>query len=235
MLSLHSNIEDTPADDYPAATALPHSLYKQILWDGLWRSNPGLVQLLGLCPLLAVSNTLVNGIGLGLATLFTLLISSTVVSTCRFWIKPEIRIPAFVLLIASAVTAIDLLMNAWLPDLHLVLGIFIPLIVTNCMIIGRAESVASRQPLLHSITDAFAHGLGFMLVLIVLGGCRELLGFGTLLRDVHMLFGSGAESWTLQLWDTNNGLLIALLPPGAFMLLGLLLALKNIVSVHPET
>jgi len=228
--SLHSQTENAAAIDLIATGSSTEPSYAGILIDGLWRSNPGIVQLLGLCPLLAVSNSLVNGMGLGLATLLTLLVSSTVISACRNWIKPEIRIPAFVLLIASVVTAIDLTMNAWLHDLHLILGIFIPLIVTNCMIIGRAESFASRHPLRLSLMDAFAHGFGFMLVLIVLGGVRELLGFGSLLRDAHLLFGPAAETWMIQLWNPNNGLLIALLPPGAFMLLGLLLAAKNLIN-----
>jgi len=225
------NQTDTSASTaHPAAEQMAQPVYAQIVKDGLWHANPGLVQLLGLCPLLAVSNTLINGLGLGLATLFTLVISSTLVSCFRTWLKPQVRIPAYVLLIATVVTAVELSLSAWLHDLYLVLGIFIPLIVTNCMIIGRAESFASRQPVLNSLIDAFAHGCGFMLVLVALGGIRELLGYGTLMRDAHLLFGAETQTWVLQFWSNDSGLLIALLPPGAFMLLGLLLALRNLIS-----
>ena len=209
------------------------AFYRTIVRDGLWNVNPGLVQLLGLCPLLAISNTTINALGLGLATLLTLIVSNTAVSAIRAWLRPEIRIPAYVLLIASIVTVIEMLMNAWLHDLYLVLGIFLPLIVTNCMIIGRAESFASRQPVIASALDGAAQGTGFMLVLVTLGAAREALGHGTLLRDAHLLLGSHASDWTIQLWDTDAGLLIALLPPGAFIGLGLLLAVRNLIAVTP--
>lgn len=201
-----------------------------IVTNGLWRSNPGLVQLLGLCPLLAVSNTLINALGLGLATLFTLLITNVLVSVSRAHIDYDIRIPVFVLLIASVVTAIELLMNAWLHELYLILGIFIPLIVTNCMIIGRAESFASRHSVKASAIDALAQGGGFLLVLLALGGIRELLGHGTLLRDAHLMFGEQARNWTLQVINVDHGILLALLPPGAFICLAILLAIKNLID-----
>jgi electron transport complex protein RnfE len=194
---------------------------------GLWRNNPGLVQLLGLCPLLAVTSTLVNGLGLGLATLLTLLVSNALVSACRGWLRPEIRIPVFVLIIASTVTAVELIMNAWFYGLYTVLGIFVPLIVTNCTIVARAELFASRQPLAWAILDGFAMGIGFTLVLVVLGAVRELLGQGTLFAGATLLFGAGAQNWTISLSSGYPGFLLALLPPGAFLALGLLVAAKN--------
>jgi len=198
---------------------------KQIWRAGLWDNNPGLVQLLGLCPLLAVSNSAVNGLGLGLATLLVLIVSSLLVSALRHTWRPEIRIPAFVLIIASTVTAIDLVMQAWLHELSRTLGIFVPLIVTNCTILARAEAFASRQPVGASLIDALAQGAGFAAVLIVLGAGREILGQGTLLAGADMLFGEGAAGWTLQLLPFDQGLLLAVLPPGAFIGLGLLVAL----------
>ena len=209
------------------------------LWSqGLWSENPGLVKLLGLCPLLAVSNNVVNGLGLGLATLVTLVAANVCVSAMRGIVSPSIRIPIYVLIIASAVTLIELFMRAWLPALHAALGIFLPLIVTNCLIIGRAEAFASRQNVRVSLHDAFAMGLGFLWVLVILGGLRELIGQGTLFNDAAMLFGEGARHLQLQVFDADHGMLIALLPPGAFFALGLLLAGKNWIDqrlLRPHT
>ncbi len=201
-----------------------------IVTDGLWTNNPGIVQLLGLCPLLAVTTNMVNGLGLGLATTLTLLASNATVSLIRRLIRPEVRIPVFVLIIASVVTVIELAMNAWLHDLYKVLGIFIPLIVTNCAIIGRAESFASRNPVDRAIVDALAMGIGFTLVLVVLGGMRELLGQGTLLSQAHMMFGEAGRSLTLTLVDDYRGFLLAILPPGAFIGLGFIIAGVNIIN-----
>jgi len=202
----------------------------QLIKDGLWTENPGLVKLLGLCPLLAVSNTLINGLSLGLATMLTLLVSNTLVSTFRASISPAIRIPLYVLLIASTVSIIELLMQAWLPNLFVTLGIFLPLIVTNCLILGRAEAFAVRQPIRFAIADALAMGLGFMAVLVLLGAARELIGQGSILADSHFLFGENARNWSLQVFNAKNGLLIAILPPGAFIILGLMLAGKNLID-----
>jgi len=204
--------------------------YSGISSDGLWHNNIGFVQLLGLCPLLAVSSTVINALGLGLATLFVLVASNLSVSVIRNLVRPEIRIPAFMLIIASFVTAIDLAMNAWLYELHKVLGIFIPLIVTNCAILGRAEAFASRTTVDRAVLDGFMMGLGFMLVLVLLGGMREVIGQGTLLANAHLMFGSMAENWTITLIDDYRGFLLAILPPGAFLGLGLLIAVKNIID-----
>ncbi|MDO6460889.1 electron transport complex subunit E [Granulosicoccaceae sp. 1_MG-2023] len=203
---------------------------RKIVSDGLWTNNPGLVQLLGLCPLLAVSNTLVNGLGLGLATTLTLVASNSVVSLIRDRVTDQIRIPVFVLVIATVVTMIELAMNAWLHGLYLILGIFIPLIVTNCAIIGRAESFASRQNLRASALDGLSMGLGFTSVLVVLGGLRELTGNGTLFDGAHLMFGEMARGWTLTLGEDYPGFLLSVLPPGAFIGLGLLVAAKNLID-----
>ncbi|MCB1723160.1 MAG: electron transport complex subunit E [Chromatiaceae bacterium] len=204
--------------------------YRQIVTDGLWHNNQGLVALLGLCPLLAVSNTLVNGLGLGLATTAVLALSNVSVSLIRNWVRPEIRLPVFVLIIASFVTTVELVMNAYFHDLYKTLGIFIPLIVTNCTIIGRAEAFASRNPVPRALVDGLAMGIGFTLVLIVLGGMRELIGQGTLFDGAQLMFGDIARSWRLSLGEDYPGMLIAILPPGAFMGLGLLIAFKHLID-----
>lgn len=207
---------------------------KKIVMDGLWHNNPGLVQLLGLCPLLAVTGNFINGLGLGLATIVTLTASNTVISFTRNWVRKEIRIPYYVLVIASIVTVIDLTMNAFSPQLHSVLGIFIPLIVTNCVIIGRAEAFASRNKISRAALDGFMMGLGFTLVLVVLGGMRELIGSGTLFSDATVMFGPKAADWSIQVFDgvfdNYKGLLLAILPPGAFLGMGLLIAMKNVID-----
>ncbi|MBT8118968.1 MAG: electron transport complex subunit E [Gammaproteobacteria bacterium] len=198
--------------------------------NGLWKNNVALVQLLGLCPLLAVTGTVINGLGLGIATLMTLVLSNSLVSIIRPWLRSEIRIPVFVLIIASIVTTIELIMNAWFHELYLVLGIFIPLIVTNCSIIARAEAFASKNNLIDSALDGFMMGLGFTLVLVVLGGMRELVGFGTLFANAQLMFGSVGENMTMTFNEDYPGFLLAVLPPGAFIGLGLLIALKNIID-----
>jgi electron transport complex protein RnfE len=208
--------------------------YAKIALDGLWTNNPGLVQLLGLCPLLAVTGTVVNGLGLGLATTLVLITSNLIVSFIRDWVRAEVRIPIFVLVIASAVTATELAMKAYFHDLYLVLGIFIPLIVTNCAIIGRAEAFASRNSMPRAFVDGLTMGFGFTLVLVILGGMRELLGRGTLLAQAELMFGEGAEFLTLTLWHDSRGFLLAILPPGAFIGLGLLIALKNVIDNRLE-
>jgi electron transport complex protein RnfE len=185
------------------------------------------VVLLGLCPLLAVSGTVVNAIGLGLATTLTLVFSNLAVSLARGVLRPEIRIPAYVLIIASVVTVIQLLMQAWFHDLYRVLGIFIPLIVTNCAIIGRAEAFASRNTPLPSVVDGLATGLGFSLALVALGVFREVVGRGTLMSQAQLMFGDLGESFQITLFPNHPGFLLVMLPPGAFICLGLLVAGRN--------
>lgn len=201
--------------------------HRKLWYQGLWQNNPGLVQLLGLCPLLAVTNTAVNGLGLGLATVFVLLCSSAAVSLVRGVLLPEIRIPVFVLIIATTVTVVDLGLQAGLPELSQTLGIFVPLIVTNCTILARAEAFASRQRLLPAIHDALAQGVGFALVLIALGAMRELIGQGTLFAGADLLLGDWATGLSIRLLPEGFGLLLALLPPGAFIALGLMVAMRQ--------
>jgi len=204
--------------------------YSKIMKDGLWNNNPALVQVLGLCPTLAVTSTLVNGLVMGLATAMVLVGTNVTVSMLRHQIPREIRIPIFVILIASFVTNIQMFMNAFVYDLYNILGIFIPLIVTNCIIIGRAEAFASRHHVLASLTDGVMQGLGFTLVLVALGAMREIVGQGTLFSGSDFLLGPWAKSLTITLFQSQNHFLFALLPPGAFLGLGLLIAFKNMLS-----
>ena len=204
--------------------------YKKIIKDGLWDNNPALIQMLGLCPLMAVTTNVINGFGLGVATLITLVASNFAVSLVRDFIRPEIRIPVFVLIIASNVTAIELLMQAYFHELYGILGIFIPLIVTNCIIIGRAEAFASKNNVVASWLDGVMMSIGFMAVLVVLGGMRELVANGTLFDQAHIMFGEFAKNWTITVVEDYRGFLFAALPPGAFMGLGFILAFKNYVD-----
>ena len=202
----------------------------EITESGLWTNNVALVQLLGLCPLLAVTSTLINGIGLGLATMATLVLSNTLVSLIRGFVRNEVRLPVFVLIIACVVTIIELIMKAFVYDLYLVLGIFIPLIVTNCAIIGRAEGFASRNPVGASALDGFMMGFGFLIVLALLGGMREIIGFGTLFANAHLMFGEAAKALTIVINPDYGGFLLAVLPPGAFFGLAILIVVKNLID-----
>jgi electron transport complex protein RnfE len=204
--------------------------YKELAWQGLWKNNPGIVQLLGLCPLLAVTSTLTNAIGLGLATLFVLICSNTTVSAIRKWVPKEIRIPIFVLIIASFVTCVQLLMNAYTFGLYQSLGIFLPLIVTNCAIIGRAEAYASKNPIKQASFDGLMMGLGFLLILILLGAVREILGQGTLFDGANLLLGEWASILRVEVYTLDSQFLLAILPPGAFIVMGLFIALKNAID-----
>jgi H+/Na+-translocating ferredoxin:NAD+ oxidoreductase subunit E len=195
--------------------------------SGLWRDNPGLVQLLGLCPLLAVTASFVNGLGLGIATLAVLIASNGLVSATRRWIQPEIRVPIYVLIIASLVTCTELIFKAWFPDLDRALGIFVPLIVTNCAIVARAEVFASRNPVGSSIIDGLVMGSGFALLLMTIGAFRELFGQGSLFSRMDMLFG-GEPMRGIVL--AENGWLLLVMPPGAFFSLALAIAAKNAID-----
>ena len=208
------------------------SIYKELMWQGLWKNNPGIVQLLGLCPLLAVTNTFTNALGLALATTFVLVASSSVISLIRNNVPKAIRIPIFVLIIASLVSCIQLLMNAFTYELYLSLGIFIPLIVTNCMIIGRAEAFASKNSLKHSAFDGLMMGLGFSGVLLLLGASREILAQGTLFSGLETLLGDWASMLTVTIYQADTSFLLAALPPGAFIVMGLIIALKNYIDLQ---
>jgi len=202
----------------------------EVTKNGLWNNNPALVQLLGLCPLLAVTGSVVNALGLGLATMAVLIGSNTIVSLIRNHVSDAVRLPAFVIIIAAFVTCAELLMKAYTYDLYQILGIFIPLIVTNCAILGRAEAFASKHHVGYAALDGFMMGLGFLLVLVALGAIRELFGQGTLFSSMHLLFGPDASTWILQPFGENYSFLIAVLPPGAFLVTGLLIALKNAID-----
>lgn len=191
---------------------------------GIWEDNPGLVQLLGLCPLLAVTTTFVNGLGLGIATLLVLTCSNVLVSATRRFIRAEIRIPMYVLIISSLVTCIEMIFLAWFPSLGRSLGIFIPLIVTNCAIVARAEVFASRNTVGASFLDGIAMGSGFALLLAAVGAFRELIGQGSVMSRMDMLFGGEPMSGLVLV---DSGFLLAILPPGAFISLGLFVAAKN--------
>jgi electron transport complex protein RnfE len=208
--------------------------FKELSWQALWKNNPALVQLLGLCPLLAVTATITNGLGLGLATTLVLIGSNTSVSIIRNWVPSEIRIPIFVMIIAAFVTIVQLVMNAYTFALYQALGIFIPLIVTNCAIIGRAEAYASKNTVGKSAFDGLMMGLGFTLVLVLLGGMRELLGYGTLLAGAELLLGDWAVVLKVTVFETQTPFLLAILPPGAFLCMGLIIALKNVLDNYMQ-
>ena len=202
----------------------------EVTKNGLWTNNPALVQLLGLCPLLAVTGTVVNALGLGLATMMVLIGSNIIVSLVRHHVSDAVRLPVFVIIIATFVTCAELVMKAFTYELYQILGIFIPLIVTNCAILGRAEAFASKQSVAMAALDGFMMGLGFLMVLVCLGAVRELLGQGTLLADMQLLFGASAANWTLRPFGEGYSFLIAILPPGAFLVMGFLMAIKNAID-----
>jgi electron transport complex protein RnfE len=206
--------------------------YKEITQNGLWKNNPALVQLLGLCPLLAVSASVVNALGLGLATALVLASSNAAVSLIRKSVSDAVRLPVFVMIIASCTTCTELLMKAYTFELYQILGIFIPLIVTNCVILGRADAFASKHSIPASAFDGFMMGLGFGLVLVTVGAVREIIGSGTLFADMHLLLGPMAQNWTITLFEDYPGFLVAILPPGAFIVTGCLIALKNLIDAE---
>ncbi|HBO38863.1 MAG TPA: electron transport complex subunit RsxE [Pasteurellaceae bacterium] len=226
-------IDRTLSAETPETLVSPHSessSWSNLLAQGLWRNNPAIVQLLGLCPLLAVSNSATNALGLGLATMLVLICTNSLVSLFRKQIPHEIRIPVYVMIIATTVTAVQLLMNAYTYSLYQSLGIFIPLIVTNCIVIGRAEAFASKNRLLHSAFDGFAMGLGMTLSLFALGALREILGSGTLFNGLDQLLGPWAKNLRIEFFHNDSNLLLVILPPGAFLGLGIMLALKNMIN-----
>jgi electron transport complex protein RnfE len=198
--------------------------------DGLWKNNPALVQLLGLCPLLAVTGTVVNAIGLGLATILVLVGSNLAVSLIRNHVPDAVRLPAFVMIIASFVTVTELVMQALTYELYQILGIFIPLIVTNCAILGRADAFACKNGLIPSAVDGLTMGLGFTVVLILLGVIREVIGQGTLFTNMDLIFGEMAVNWQIVIFKDYPDFLFAILPPGAFVAMGLIIAVKNIID-----
>src|SRR6056297_2030781 len=195
---------------------MAETTYKELSLNGLWKNNPAIVQLLGLCPLLAVTGSVVNAIGLGLATILVLMCSNTAVSIIRNIVSEAVRLPTFVMIIAASVTCIELLMQAFTFELYQILGIFLPLITTNCVILGRADGFARKNPVLPALYDGFIMGMGFACVLVVLGALRELSGTGALFANMDLLFGEGARAWKVVLFEDYQPFLLAILPPGAF-------------------
>ena len=209
--------------------------YRRISRDGIWDNNVVFSQMLALCPLLAVTGTATNGLGMGLASLVVMVISGLVISMLRSIITQEVRIPVFVLVIATIVTLVDMSMNAWMHDLYKVLGLFVPLIVTNCAILGRAESFAFRNSVTPSVFDGLMMGLGFTFALVALGAMREIIGSGTLFANAPLLLGDTFSFLELTLIPDYKGFLLMILPPGGFLALGFLLAAKRVIDRHiPE-
>ena len=206
--------------------------YKELSLNGLWKNNPAVVQLLGLCPLLAVTGSVINAIGMGLATTAVLVISNSCVSLVRGVVSDAVRLPAFVMIIAAAVTCIELLMQAYTYELFQILGIFLPLITTNCVILGRADAFASKNSLLPACYDGLSMGAGFMVILILLGAVRELVGTGALFNNMDLLFGETAATWKVVVFDDYKQFLLAILPPGAFIFTGFIIALKNLIDTQ---
>jgi H+/Na+-translocating ferredoxin:NAD+ oxidoreductase subunit E len=206
--------------------------YRELSLNGLWKNNPAIVQLLGLCPLLAVTGSVVNAIGLAAATTMVLMCSNTAVSIIRNIVSDAVRLPAFVMIIASAVTCIELLMQAFAYELYQILGIFLPLITTNCVILGRADAFASKNKLAPALYDGLIMGIGFGVVLVLLGALRELVGTGAIFANMDLLFGPAAAQWKLVLVDDYQAFLLAILPPGAFIFTGLIIAGKNLIDMQ---
>ncbi len=203
---------------------------KHLLARGLWKNNSALVQLLGMCPLLAVTSTATNALGLGLATTLVLTCTNAAISAMRRWVPSEIRIPIYVMIIAAVVSSVEMLINAYAYGLYQSLGIFIPLIVTNCLVIGRAEAYAAQNPVALSALDGFAMGMGATCTMFVLGSLRELLGNGTLFDGADLLLGNWAEALRIEVIHVDTPFLLAMLPPGAFIGLALLLAAKYLID-----
>jgi electron transport complex protein RnfE len=195
-----------------------------VVRDGLWDSNVVLVQMLGMCPTMAVTSSATNGLGMGLATMAVLIVANALIASLRHWVSPTVRIPIFIVLIAGMVTLVDLSLNAWLHDLYKVLGIYIALIVANCAVLGRAEAFASRQPVLASAVDGAAMGFGFTLALTAMGGIREVFGSGTLFANAHLLLGPHFAFLEMKILPEASNTLFMILPPGGFLTLGFLIA-----------
>ncbi|MDD2686564.1 MAG: electron transport complex subunit E [Gallionella sp.] len=204
--------------------------YARITREGLWSNNVVFAQMLALCPLLAVTSSATNGLGMGLATTAVLLLSNIIISSVRQFVSPEVRIPVYIVLIATLVTLVDMGMNAWAHELYKVLGLFIALIVVNCAVLGRAESFASKNSVADSALDGLMMGIGFTLSLVVIGGVREIFGSGTLFANAHLLLGPAFAFLEITIVPDYKGFLLMILPPGGFMVVGLLLAWKRVLD-----
>ncbi len=206
--------------------------YKQIVRDGLWDNNGVLAQMLGMCPTMAMTTSATNGLGMGLATAFVMATSNLLIAALRGYITQEVRIPVYILIIAAMVTLVDLSLNAWMHELYKVLGLFIPLIVSNCLPLGRAEVFAAKEPAIPAFLDGLFMGIGFTGALTVIGAMREIVGSGTLFADAHLLLGPAFKFLELRILPADTGVLVAVLPPGGFLALGLLLAVKRMLDIR---
>jgi len=205
--------------------------YKTIVKDGLWNNNGVFSMLLGMCPAMAMTASATNGFGIGLATAAVMAASSFLVAVFRNWITQEVRIPVFILIVAAMVTLVDLAMNAWMHELYKVLGLFIPLIVSNCLPLARLESFAAKQPALPSLLDGLFMGLGFTIALTAIGAVREIIGSGTLFADASLLFGPAFKVIEMRLLPADMGVLMMILPPGGFLVTGLLVVVKRMIDL----
>ena len=204
--------------------------YRTIAREGIWTNNGVLSMMLGLCPTMAMTNSATNGLGMGLATAAVMTAAAAVASMFRTRFSQEVRIPVFVLILATMVTVVDMCMNAWLHELYKVLGLFIPLIVVNCLPFARIEMFASKRPVLPSLADGFFMGVGFTLALTTIGAVREISGSGTLFADASLLLGPAFKFMEMRVLPADTGILMMILPPGAFLVTGLLLVVKRMID-----
>ncbi|BCB28773.1 electron transport complex subunit RnfE [Sulfurimicrobium lacus] len=206
--------------------------YRTIVRDGLWDNNGVLSMLLGMCPTMAMTTSATNGLGMGVATAVVMAASSLLVATFRNRITQEVRIPVYILIVAAMVTLVDLCMNAWMHELYKVLGLFIPLIVSNCLPLARLEAFAAKEPVLPSFLDGLFMGIGFTFALTVIGAVREIFGSGTLFADASLLLGPAFKFMEMHLMSSDMGVLMMILPPGGFLVTGLLVVAKRILDVR---
>jgi Na+-translocating ferredoxin:NAD+ oxidoreductase subunit E len=206
--------------------------YRQIVRDGLWENNGVFCMLLGMCPTMAMTTSATNGLGMGMATAVVMAASSLLVALFRNRITQEVRIPVYILIVAAMVTLVDLTMNAWMHELYKVLGLFIPLIVSNCLPLARLEAFAAKEPVLPSLLDGLFMGLGFTLALTAIGAVREIIGSGTLFADASLLLGPTFKFMELRLLPADANVLMMILPPGGFLVAGLMVVGKRMLDVR---
>ena len=206
--------------------------YRTIAKDGLWENNGVLCQLLGMCPTMAMTTSATNGLGMGLATAFVMAASNLIVGALRGYITKEVRIPVYILVIAAMTTVVDLSLNAWMHELYKVLGLFIPLIVSNCLPLGRIEVFAAKEPAFPAFLDGLFMGIGFTLALTTIGAMREILGSGTLFSDASLLMGESFRFMEMRVLPADTGVLVAILPPGGFIAAGMLISMKRFLDIR---
>jgi electron transport complex protein RnfE len=206
--------------------------YRRIVKDGLWDNNGVLAMLLGLCPSMAMTTSATNGLGMGLATAVVMAASNLLVAMFRKHITQEVRIPVYILIVAAMVTVVDLTMNAWMHELYKVLGLFIPLIVSNCLPLARLEAFASKEAVLPSLIDGIAMGIGFTIALTGIGAVREIFGAGTLFADASLLLGPSFKFMEMHLLPESTNMLVMILPPGGFLVAGLAVVGKRMLDLR---